>query len=977
MVLFALFTLAALTVGVGLARAQETTGRVQGRIADQQALPVPGVTVTATGQQGSTETTTDTDGRFTISFLTPGTYDVRAELQGFKPVERKDLGVGLGQTVDLKLQLVVGGFTETVTVVGTAAPIDPTSTTTGAVIDSDFVATVPVGRRLSDVAYMAPGVSDGGTVGRQNPSIGGGTGLDNQYVIDGVNITNQGYGALGSYSIYHGSLGNATPFDFVKEVQVKTGGYEAEFGQSTGGVVNVITKSGGNEYHGSVFGYSRPTGLEGAWKSFQSTNGTVQTLSSQTNDGGVEGGGPIVRNRLFFFGAADWQQEARTFQAPAGFALFNTDGYERTRRSISYAGKTTLQLGGGHRIDASFFGDPSTGPMGPQRPSSLTVSSTSSFSTIDYGGHNQTVRYSGTLADRWLVEAAYGRAVNRVEETPSVNAWRVTDTTVSPQIVTGGVGFYEVGNRSVNNQWSLKSTNFVRAHQIKYGGEYDAVSYNNRNQRTGPTFTAPDGRKTATGAAVSIVPDTNFGKIYRVTRANFNSGRDTDQQYLDAFVQDSWAASSRLTLNAGLRYEQETMSGTIVKDFSLKNNWAPRIGAAWDVTGNGQTKVFGNWGRFYARLPNDVAVKALSGDEQIGKADYFDAALTSPIPNGTLAGGTSTHFSLLGAFPDAIDPNAKLSYTDETVLGIERQFAAHTALTARYIYRHVGRVLEDLGNVPMAACDSGLVDCDSTVFVLTNPSRTSAIDPGATSLGASFDDPVHTYHAVELTLNRRLASHWAAMTSYRWSRLRGNFEGFYRDDNGQSDPGWTSMYDFPTNDPSYTAIGAPQYGYEGDIRYQGRVGPLPLDRPHQIKAFGTYVWDSGLSLGLAVNLGSGRPLTPLAANSWYLKGGEIPTAPRGSGIQTIDGFKTRTPFESQVDLQASYALKLGPRTLTLIADVFNLFDERRTLSYDTWTQLSSLDPNPDFGKPVSPLATVPGPQFQAPIQVRVGARFSF
>jgi hypothetical protein len=215
------------------------------------------------------------------------------------------------------------------------------------------------------------------------------------------------------------------------------------------------------------------------------------------------------------------------------------------------------------------------------------------------------------------------------------------------------------------------------------------------------------------------------------------------------------------------------------------------------------------------------------------------------------------------------------------------------------------------------------------------------------------------------------------MVSYRWSRLRGNFEGFYRDDNGQSDPGWTSMYDFPTNDPSYTAIGARQFGYEGDIRYLGEVGILPLDRPHQVKAFGSYAWSYGLNLGVGVNLGSGKPLTPLAANAYYASGGEIPTAPRGSGIQTIDGFRTRTPFESQVDLQASYALRVGARAITVVADVFNLFSQQRVLDYDTWTQLSSLDPNPDFGKPVSQVPTVVGPQFQAPIQARVGIRFSF
>ncbi len=227
-----------------------------------------------------------------------------------------------------------------------------------------------------------------------------------------------------------------------------------------------------------------------------------------------------------------------------------------------------------------------------------------------------------------------------------------------------------------------------------------------------------------------------------------------------------------------------------------------------------------------------------------------------------------------------------------------------------------------------------------------------------------------------MTLNRRFAQNWSVVTSYRWSRLRGNYDGFYRDDNGQSDPAWTSLYDFPTNDPSYTAIGGPVFGYQGDIRFLGADGILPLDRPQQFKAFGNYAWNSGLNIGLGLNLSSGKPLTPLAANPNYTNGGEIPTAARASGIQTIDGFRTRTPFESQLDIQASYKLKLaGTRNLTLIADVFNVFNERRTLDYDSWTESEFGVPNPDFGKPVS--RVISGPQFQTPFQVRIGARFSF
>ena len=127
-------------------------------------------------------------------------------------------------------------------------------------------------------------------------------------------------------------------------------------------------------------------------------------------------------------------------------------------------------------------------------------------------------------------------------------------------------------------------------------------------------------------------------------------------------------------------------------------------------------------------------------------------------------------------------------------------------------------------------------------------------------------------------------------------------------------------------------------------------------------------------------MNSGKPLTPLAANpnTNYQNGGEIPVAARGSGIQTIDGFRTRSPFESQVDLQASYALRLGgARQLTLIADIFNLFNQRRIIDYDAWTELTFAVPNPDFGKPITQnLSGVP-PQFQTPMQIRIGARFGF
>src|SRR5574338_865436 len=451
------------TIGV---LAQETTGTITGQVVDSQGLALPGVSVTIVGPQGEKSAVTDGDGRFNVPFLTPGKYGVRAELQGFKTIDRMGIPVGLGQTVDVPIKMDVGGISETVQVTGTPDIVDTRSTTTGANVASQLLQAVPVGRNIGSTLYLAPGVSTSSTAGQNNPSISGGSGLDNHYVIDGVNVTNQGYGALGSYSIVFGSLGNATPFDFIQEVQVKTGGYEAEFGQSTGGVVNVITKSGSNRVAGSAFGYTRPSGLESTWKQYQSINGSVQTLATRSYDAGVEGGFPVIKDRLFLFGAFDPSRDVRTFQAPDGFPLRNLGGVDRVRTSDTYSFKGTWQLGNAHRIDASFFGDPSKGLNGPQRTSALLVNDTASFSSLIYGGHNQTLRYNGVLGPHWLLEGTFARALNRIHETPSVNAWQVRDQTVTPAMTIGGIGFYEAGNRSLNDQYSAKVTNIQigRAH---------------------------------------------------------------------------------------------------------------------------------------------------------------------------------------------------------------------------------------------------------------------------------------------------------------------------------------------------------------------------------------------------------------------------------------------------------------------------------------------------------------------------------
>jgi outer membrane receptor protein involved in Fe transport len=957
--------------------AQETTsGSIGGHITDAQGLPLPGVTVTLTSPQGTQTFVTDDTGRFYAPFLTPGSYTVRAEIQGFKPVERRNVEVRLGQRAELPLKLEVGGLTETVEVTAGSAVVDVTDSSAQTNIDAALLTRIPVQRRLSDTMYLAPGVSSGGGTGRANPSVSGASGLENQYIVDGVNITNPGYGALGSYSIVLGSLGTGVTFDFIQEVQVMTAGFEAQYGQATGGVVNVVTKTGANTLRGTGFAYFQPSGTQGAFEQVQSTSAARVEAVNQTGtnlrDVGVEVGGPIVHDRLFFFGAIDPQWDRQTFIAPEDFPLRANGDQTRERNIVAYSAKVTGQLRG-WRANASFFGDPGWGPTGPQRRSALLRSNFAGFSELDtFGGNNQTLRVDGVINSKWLIEGSVSRAANTVDERPSENSFAFTDRTMTPNLRSGGIGFYENndGRTFQANAMATNMADWFGRHQLRYGIEWQGIDYDNIANYSGTPFTLSNGQQTVTGATVDILPDSTFGQIYRVTRSNLSNVRQTEQSYTSVFLQDTWRIGDRVTVRPGVRYERQQLTGNLA-DFTFGNNWGPRIGATYDPTASGRMKIYANWGRFFAKIPNDLAARALSADAGVTRADYFDAALTNPIPDGTTAAETTRHLVLAGLSPSTFDDNAKSTYHDETLVGYEWEALPGIGVDIRYTHRNFGRVLEDVGTAPMVAYfELPSSQLGSVEYFITNPDTNTPVTFGEEfGGGIAFEPAIHDYDSLEIGVNRRLKNNWALQASYRLSRLKGTFEGFFRNDNGQSDPAITSLFDFPTNDPSYVALGR-DLGFRGDIRFLGAAGagPLPNDRRHQLKVFGNYAFNMGLNLGLGLNVASGRPLTALAANPVYESPGEIPETPRGDGFQTEDGFRTRTKPTAQVDLHADYRFPVGGRHLVLLGDVFNLFNTRTVTDYDDYTESVFSVANPDFGRRLA---------FQDPIAVRFGARFEF
>jgi hypothetical protein len=421
--------------------------------------------------------------------------------------------------------------------------------------------------------------------------------------------------------------------------------------------------------------------------------------------------------------------------------------------------------------------------------------------------------------------------------------------------------------------------------------------------------------------------------------------------------------------------------------FTWTNNWSPRLGATWDIKGDGKSKLYVSFGRFFAKIPNDLAARALAADAGISRGDYFDAALTQPIPQGVPALGTTNHFILAGVAPAIFANGSKSTFSDEFVGGFEFEAAKSLNLGVRYIHRKISTVLEDYAAASPVMYELGFPGLAGVIYQIDN--ITSAIEtldptgvPGFENVARPFfEDPIHKYDSFEFTANKTFSEHWSVFASYRFAKLKGNFEGFYRSDNGQSDPSITSLFDFPTNDPSYTEIGVPEFGFAGDIRFQGNtlgLGKLPNDRPHQLKLYGT--WSTGgLNLGLGFNAGSGRRLTGLASNPIYNNAGEIPLTLRGEGMDTVDGFKKSTDKEIILDMHADYAIKMGgnsARRLILLADVFNLTNDQDPNWYDVNYESSFLSLNPNFGQPLfGGGANINA--FQNPRSIRFGARFEW
>jgi outer membrane receptor protein involved in Fe transport len=1058
-----LFVLAFMSLVLPAALAQtSTTGSIAGTVTDPSGAAVPDIMVTATSPNliQPKSATTDSNGRYSMLGLPPGKYSISvAAEKGFAKFEQNNVEVNLGRTTSGDLQLQVGGVAAEVSVTA-GAPVDVAQTTAGNNVSTDQFSNFPTQRTVQGLYNIAPTVARSGlrdATGRdRDPSVAGSSGPENNYILDGVSTTDPAYGGGGAN----------LPFEFIQEVEIKTGAFGAEYGKATGGIFNVVTKSGGNEIHGDVFGYGTSQGLVRGVKNFPFTGAAANGFSEADIGGDI--GGPIKKDKLWYFAAANPQWRTNHYLTQS----FHQSADNKVTVPF-YAGKVTASINSRNILTVSTFSDfvkidgflSAIGNFVTNSCCSGFGSDVNAFlGKAERGGQNYAFRLNSTISPRFIAEFAGGLHFQRYNDIPRSSGEPLvsdnfavlrngavltpTQTGIATTANNNGTGFIDyvdgrggllqrtffrgpgfstgiVTNQDRNRyEFAARLQNTFNRHNLKWGAEWSnniyniqqvspggAVTYANplglsfattdNNQTNGarisnawsvctvrnsqvicPNATATAVLSSAPGSTLpagltvgptgSITADEASNNPFLVrlsTRVrDFQLHADTTSRVISNYVQDEWKLSDTVQVNLGVRWDyQQSFSnggGTYIKLNRFLQNAQPRLGAVWDFTGKGRGKFFANFARFLETpIPLDVNVRAGGGDTQIDK--NFNVNRLNAPSGSTIVPGIRSSLTVgavnLGSDATPVDPSLRPQTINEWTAGFEYEAMRDLVVGVRGVYRNQVNVIED-----------GSFD-DGDNYLLFNPGRRGN---GETTEDKACGDPTigcfghaaRYYRALEFTATRRFTTNYQVIASYTYSSLMGNYEGLFRNDNGQSDPNITSLFDLPSLLPN-------------------TFGRLPNDRPHQFKFNGSYRTPWKVLVSGNWYIQSGSPFNQLTPHAVYgnnegfgvQRGTAIVpqvTATQAGFPNVVDSVGTRrTPVTWNSDLGVYYPVRIDEkRELRLQADWFNVFNQQRAVTLDqTYSINSGVTGVPPVSNPFWGAAV----QVQPPSQWRFGAKLSF
>jgi hypothetical protein len=971
------------------------TGKIFGTVVDETGAALPGVAIEATSTRlvGRAAAVTDANGVYRLFALTPGTYKIAFTLLGFKPLVREGILVQVEQAIKLDVALEIGSIAEQVTVVGKSPLIDVKTTVKGVTMTRAEFERLPRGRDFDSLVYAVAGVTRERLLG--GISIDGASGAENVFFVDGTEITN----------IYLGTRQTGVAFEFVDEVQVKASGYEAEFGGSLGGVISVISRQGGNTFHGDVLGFFEGSALTGKERDTLRQNLYDINRAEYVNyqdlygkdrvdrfEAGFSLGGYIVKDKVWFFGS--YLPVSQTTRRHVKFDPSLAEGDYRERWIYqNLQAKLTAQPLPFLRLGASFVNNfrKQTGQLPPR---SGTGSPTDVYA--DYGW---------SFPD-WIASAYADLTIGSNMLISLRGGSHSTNYNVDPQVFPTGPRWYHTGlgnsiypdipaslvrPRTWQNQ-STAALNYaerqiaVRSHlnadatlYFNLAGEHAwkfGVQWVRNSEDWASGYKYPDCPSISLSwGRPAVVYGTNYGigkyGVYNVL-GNETTGPSGLFYKVHAdrwafYLQDSWTIGGRLTLNAGLRAESEYLpaytddpkyAGVRAIDFGFKDKLAPRIGAIYDVFGDSSLKVFANYAIYYDVMKLYFSAMTFGGRKQ--KVAYYslDTYEWDKIGiDGFYPGNLLALFDNAVPQMDSVDPDMRPMSQREFSLGVEKQLGENASATLRLVQKHLRYAIEDIGV---------LIPGAGIAYYEANPGYGYS---RSTTNGGKFDPKYpecpkakREYWAVNLSFDKRFADNWMAGFSYTWSRLTGNYSGLASpDENGRVGPNVLLFYDtwFTSFDKGLNPVD----------------GPLGTDRPHVLKVYGSYQLPFGLTAGTVVSAMSGTPVTEF----WNIATSPFMADNRGN--------LGRTPFLWFANLYLEYGLRFGKTALHLSLNVDNLFDTAETMTIYPIRTLYALTVTQDqiLAKnwTLEEAGFVPQPMFQMPysffppITARLGMRLSF
>lgn len=860
--------------------AQSVTGSVAGQAA-------AGSTVTITNPDtGFTRTVTaSADGSYRFPFVPVGNYTVQAE--GASPV---NIAVSLGNATTVNLGAGATNLAA-VQVVGSRiiTPVDVSSTESATNITAQQIERIPVERSVTSVALLAPGVASG-SAAFGGISFGGSSVAENAFYINGLNVTD-----------FYNRVGfSEAPFDFYQEFQVKTGGYSVEFGRTTGGVVNAVAKSGTNEFHyGGKLVYG-PREWESASHDSYLDGDRYLTRSRDSGDSlraNVWASGALVKDKLFFFGMYEGRK-VEPWNTNNSGTTFNKaesdDGFWGATMDWNVTDNNILSLmafSNANRYDnVTYDYDFDTDTVGEEL--------TRSYS--EGGGTNWALSWTSYLTDNLSMKLMRGET-NRdsVAGSPAdadCNYVTRASGVVDPGVPLGCTNSSTIYDRADTREQTRADFEWMLGdHLLRFGLDMES-----NTSDLDQVYAGPDGLQynvyTATGGTQNsncggfFVPDGYTACIRARQYKIFGEFESTNKAY---YLEDNWSVTDDLVLNLGLRYEEfDNKDGEGTTYIEMKDMWAPRFGFAWDMKGDGTTKLFGNVGRYFLPVANVINIKqggalldARSyygfGGWEIRERDGVQYAM--PILGEFLGFDDDQGDGTVGDLRSEVDADMDPVYQDELILGFQQQLSAAWSWGVRGIYRKLNNAIDDI-NITATHCGRigstwvmgnpgedvtiwGDTDCDGTKdgYVTIDTSKegywTEADNyvyrdgrwryANSTATGQmGWEKPKRTYKALEFQVDRAWDERWMFNASYTLSWSEGNAEGPVNTDTNFGDTGRTENFD----DPFVNRLG---------------YGPLANDHRHQIKLRGAYALTDNWRIGATVDARSGGPITAFGVGNPY------------------------------------------------------------------------------------------------------------